>query len=155
MPSVPRRQADVLDGGESKHVPAGRGEEPVGPHGYLVDEAAMKGPSSDQPAQGAGPFVTVVLKKFLLTTLQLSSSALGQMFLADGALHADELGAADAVGIALFFQPVGEDQTRRVVVGMGEDVLQESFGVRHGFPFSIKESVRCRSVRAAGFPAYR
>src|SRR5262245_45872857 len=45
------------------------------------------------------------------------------------ALHADELGA---VGIALFFEPVGVHQPRPVIVGILDDHLQERVVGGHG-----------------------
>ena len=49
---------------------------------------------------------------------------IGQAF--EFKLSADELAARIQGGVALFFEPVGEDQARSVVVGVFENVLPES-----------------------------
>jgi hypothetical protein len=58
------------------------------------------------------------------------------MFPGKGALNANELGAGGAGRIAALFEPVGEDQTRRIIVGVFKNSFEKYIRLRarHDIP---------------------
>jgi hypothetical protein len=125
-------QTEALDGSTAKEL-TGALQKRMGPHGDILDKAAMELPALHQPPYGTYPFLSPFVENLWLASLQFGSTLVRQISDGASALDANELGAGDAVSVALFLQPVGEDKTRRIVVWMSQDVVQKSVGVRHIF----------------------
>jgi hypothetical protein len=127
-----RPQAKVLDGCLTKDL-SGACVKLLRPHRHFIDKSTMEDPGTYQSPDRVCPLLVPFVEDLLLSSRQFGS-LLGRKFpTSERTLHANELGAGDAVGIALFFQPVSEDQARSVIVGMGEDVSQKSVSMRHVF----------------------
>src|SRR5262249_33606637 len=90
----------------------------------------------------------VLAEQLLLALLQGRPQRVVFVAFGEVELRADELGT---VGLVVLLQPVGVHQARRVVVGVLDDVGQETFfGVTHGggpvsgLPYSPRDETRLR-----------
>jgi hypothetical protein len=95
--------------------------------GDALGEAAPEPSALDQSVQGSRPAQFVFPQQPSLSLPEPGvriSDAVAQLD-----LDADELGA---VGVAVLFQPVGVDQSGRIIVGVLDDGLQKGFIVGHG-----------------------
>src|SRR6185437_2984964 len=127
--------------GKAAEESAGMREKSIGQHTDILNEAAMEFPVFYQSPNGTYPLFVPFVEDLFLASPQFGSPLRWQFSAGKGALHADEFGPGGAGRIALLFQPVGEDQTRRIVIGMRQNVLQEGVGVRHGLPLSISATI--------------
>jgi len=92
----------------------------------LLDESAVKLAILDQAFEGSLPLFLVFPQQCSLTLFQLCPPRLFVWTFGKFALHSNKLGPR----VTSFFQPVGEDQARSVIVWGGEDSLEKGV-VRH------------------------
>src|SRR5262249_40917166 len=100
-------------------------------HERRLDEAAREGLPGDafQYGQRRPPFVVVLAQQVARSLQQWRAPRVAGRQVRQGVLHGDEVGA---IRLALLVEPVGVDQARGDVGGVGDDVLEERFLVRGG-----------------------
>ena len=109
-------------------------------HLDLVHEPAAEHRPAHQPAERGEPRGAVVVEQVPLFDQQRGSRAVVFGELREGELNADE----PAARVALFVEPVGEDEPRGVVVGVRADALEERFG------FGLHAPIVARAGRRYG-----
>jgi hypothetical protein len=97
-------------------------------HLHALDEAALKRPLADGTAQRLCPLLTVFQEQFAFAFAKGLLLGIILREVSAEALDADELGT---IAVAVVVEPVGEHQARGIVVGVGDDVFEESLLVVH------------------------
>ena len=103
--------------------------------GDSLDEAAAKPAGGGLPLpQRLRPFALVRQQQVALAFFELHLAGVVERQVLQGVLHANEFGADAAGLVALFFQPISEDQPRRIVGRVVGNGLQKGVRVIHGRP---------------------